>query len=65
VEKLFDAAVADETAQLEYVYLLRVEILQPQKSVPNVKIPTVLLPAAEPAYEGTVAAPPAETEQFE
>ena len=33
--------------------------------VPKAKIPTVLLPAAEPAFEAAVAAPPALTTQPE
>ena len=37
---------------------------QPQ-GVPNAKIPTVLLPAAEPPADATVAAPPAVTALLE
>jgi hypothetical protein len=41
------------------VYLLRV--VDMVKLLPNAKIPTVLLPAAEPSAETAVAAPPALT----
>jgi hypothetical protein len=43
------------------VYLLRVVVELLLASRPNAKMPTVLLPAAEPASEATVAAPPALT----
>jgi hypothetical protein len=48
------------------VYLLRVVTrTQHGAFLPNAKIPTVLLPAAEPKREPTVAAPPALTTQPE
>jgi alpha-beta hydrolase superfamily lysophospholipase len=46
--------------QPEYVYLLRV-VEAAQHTSPKAKIPTVLLPAAEPEDEAVVAAPPALT----
>ena len=53
-----DAAVAAPpalTTSPEYVYLSRV-VTQPPGVPPNANIPTVLLPAAEPAVELVVAA---------
>lgn len=48
------------------MYLLRVVTLQYEGEVtPNAKMPTVLLPVAEPLNEAAVAAPPAATTQPE
>jgi hypothetical protein len=52
-------AVAAPTVSPEYVYLLRVVVAL--LMFPNAKIPTVLLPVAEPEYDAAVAAPPALT----
>jgi hypothetical protein len=48
-------AVAGETVQSEYVYLLRVV----EPPLPSANIPIVLLPVAAPVEEFKVAAPPA------
>jgi hypothetical protein len=44
--EIAEDAVAEVTTQPEYVYLSRVVLLPATQ--PNAKIPTVLLPAAEP-----------------